>query len=88
MGRARYRPIDDRAHYWATVFFWTRFGKLNLEKIFREKKKKKNIVGIRRTHAHSFDWPVQLPLAQRDTAAEFCLNHSFITQLFLAFPVS
>ena len=66
-------------------FFWTRFGKLNLEKIFRGKKK--NIVGIR-THAHSFNGPVQVPLAYRDTAAEFCLNNSFIIQLFLAFPVS
>ena len=22
MGRARYRPIDDRARYWANFFFW------------------------------------------------------------------
>ena len=53
----------------------------------KKKKKKKEIVGIR-THAHSFDGPVQLPLAHRDNAAEIGLNHSFIIQLFLAFPVS
>ena len=51
---------------------------------FRKFSEKKNesIVGIR-THAHSFDGPVQLPLAHRDTAAELCINHSFIIQLFL-----
>ena len=40
-----------------------------------EKKKEKNIVEIR-THAHSFDGPVQLPLAHRDTAVEFRLIYS------------
>ena len=54
-------------------FFWTRFGKLNLE-IF-QRKKKKNIVGIR-THAHSFNRPVQLPLGHQDTAVEFRLIYS------------
>ena len=58
---------------------------MNLENF--QRKKKKNIVGIR-THAHSFNSPVQLPLAHRDTAAEVCLNHFFMIQLILAFPVS
>ena len=38
-------------------------GKMNLEN-FQRKKKKKNIVGIR-THAHSFNSPVQLPPAHQ-----------------------
>ena len=38
-GRARYRPIDDRARYWANFFFWTRLGKLKLENFQRKKKK-------------------------------------------------
>ena len=61
---------------------------LNLENFQRKKKKKKkkNIVGIR-THAHSFNMPVQLLLAHRDTAAGFCLKNSFIIQLSPAFPV-
>ena len=50
-------------------------------------KERKNIVAIR-THAHSFDGPVQLPLAHRDSASEFRLNQNFIIQLFLAVPVS
>ena len=45
-----------------------------LRKFSEEKKKKKNIFGIR-THAHSFNSPVQLPLAHRDAAEEVCLNH-------------
>ena len=49
-GRARYRPIDDRARYWENLFWGG--GKMNFEN-FQRKKKKKNIVGIR-THAHSF----------------------------------
>ena len=65
MGGARYRQIDDRARYCFCFVFWTRFGKLNLEN-FQRKKKKKNIVGIR-THAHSFNGPVQIPLAHRDS---------------------
>ena len=40
-GRARYRPIDDRARYWAKFFFWMRLGKLNLENFQRKKKSKK-----------------------------------------------
>ena len=52
-----------------------------------QRKKRKNIAGII-THTHSFNGPVQVPLAHRDTDAEFCLNNSFIIQLFLAFPVS
>ena len=79
MGRAKYRPIDDRARYWE-IFFWGG-GKMNLENFQREKKKK-NIVGIR-THARSFNSPVQLPLAHRNTAEEVCLNHFFMVQLFL-----
>ena len=55
--------------------------KLNLEN-FRRKKQHQNIVRIR-THAHSFDGPVQLPLGHRHIAAEFCLNHFFIIQLTL-----
>ena len=82
LGRARYRPIDDRA----LLFFLDEVWEVELRK-FSEEKKKKNIVGIR-THAHSFNGPVQVPLAHRDTAVEFCLNNSFIIQLFLAFPVS
>ena len=39
MGRARYRPIDDSALL-GELFFWTRFGKLNLENFQRKKKKK------------------------------------------------
>ena len=52
-------------------------------------KKKKNqiIVGIR-THAHSFDGPVQLPLRYQDTLIELCLNHTFNIQLIPVFPVS
>ena len=70
------------------VCFWTRFVKLNLENVQRKKQtKKENIVWIR-THGDSFDGPVQLPLAHPDTAAEYCLNHSFIIQQYLAFPVS
>ena len=83
MGRARYRPIDDRARY--CLFVLDEIWEIELRKFSEEKKK--NIVGIR-THAHSFNGPVQVPLAYRDTAAEFCLNNSFIIQLFLAFPVS
>ena len=60
---------------------------VELRKFSEKKKKKKNNVGIR-THARSIDGPMQLPLAHRDTTAEFCLMHSFIIQLFLAFPVS
>ena len=56
-------------------------GKMNLEN-FQRKKKKKNIVGIR-THAHSFNSPVQLPLAHRNTAEKVCLNYFFMIQLFL-----
>ena len=59
---------------------------MNLEN-FQRKKKKKNNVEIR-THAHSFNSPVQLPLAHQDTAEEVCLNHFFMIQLFLAFPFS
>ena len=76
-GRARYRPIDDRARYWANFFGG---GKMNLE-IFRGKKKKNNVRIT--THAHSFNSPVQLPLAHRDTAEKVCLNHFFMIQLFL-----
>ena len=79
LGRARYRPIDDRARYWANFF---KGGKMNLENFQRGKKKKKKNVGIR-THAHSFNSPVQLPLAHRDTAEKVCFNHLFMIQLFL-----
>ena len=85
MGRARYRPIDDRTRY--CCFFLDEVWEVEVGKFSVKKKKEKNIVGIR-THAHSFNGPVQLPLAHRDTAVKFCLNHSFITLLFLAFPVS
>ena len=78
MGPARYRPIDDRARYWAKIFFGG--GKMNLENF--QRKKKKNIVGIR-THARSFNSPVQLPLAHRNTAEEVCFNHFFMIKLFL-----
>ena len=69
MGRARYRSIDDRARYWANFFFYylTRFGKLNLENFQR---KKTNIVLIR-THAHSFDGPVHLPLGYETPQQNF-----------------
>ena len=40
LGRARYRPIDDRARFWSN-FFWTRFGKWNLENFQRTKKQEK-----------------------------------------------
>ena len=83
-GRARYRPIDDCTPI--VFFFLDEVCEVELRK-FSVKKKEKNIVGIR-THVHSFNGPVQLPLAHRDKAAELCLNHSFIIQLFLAFPVS
>ena len=33
--------------------------------------------------AHSFNSPVQLPLAHRDTAENVCLNHFFMIQLFI-----
>ena len=79
MGRARYRPIDDRARYWANFFFGG--GEDELRK-FSEEKKKKNNVRIR-THAHSFNSPVQLPLAHRHTTEKACLNHFFMIQLFL-----
>ena len=85
-GRARYRPMDDRARYWEN-FFLDEVWEVELRKFSEQKKKKMDIVGIR-THAHSFDGAVQLPLAHRDTAADFCLNHYFIIQLILAFPVS
>ena len=39
LGRARYRPIDDRARYWAN-FFLVGGGKMNLENFQRKKKKK------------------------------------------------
>ena len=73
----------------AIVVVFGRVWEVELGKIsvIKRRKKRKNIVRIR-TRAHSFNGPVQLPLAHRDTAAEFCLNHSFIIQLFLAFPVS
>ena len=45
-GRARYRPIDDRASYWAIFFFFNAVREVELRK-FSEKKKKKDIVGIR-----------------------------------------
>ena len=47
-----------------------------------QRKKKKNIVGIR-THAHSFDRPVQLPLGHQETTVEFPLNYSFNIQLIV-----
>ena len=89
MGRARYRPIDDRARYWARFFFGGGGGGGEWEDELRKfsEEKKKNIVGIR-THAHSFHSTVQLPLAQRDTAEDVSLNHFFMIQLFLAFPFS
>ena len=63
MGRARYRPIDDCACYWAN-FCLDKVREAELRKFSEKKKeKKKNIVGIR-TRAHSFVGPVQLPLAQ------------------------
>ena len=79
--RARYRPIDDRASYWTNFFFGGGGGGNKLRK-FSEQKKKQNNVGIR-IHAHSFNSPVQLPLAHRDTAEKVCLNHFFMIQLFL-----
>ena len=48
---------------------------------FSEEKKKNN-VGIR-TYAHSFNSPVQLPLAHGDTAEKVRFNHFFMIQLFL-----
>ena len=54
---------------------------MNLEN-FQRKKKKKNNVGIR-THAHSSNSPVQLPLAHGGTAEKVCFNHFFMIQLFL-----
>ena len=54
---------------------------------FQRKKKKKNIVGIR-THAHSFDGPVQLPLGYQITHVELRLYHTFNKQLNLVYPVS
>ena len=82
----RYTPIDNRTRYWAKKFL-DEVWEFELRKFSEKKKEKKNIVRIR-NHAHSFDGPMQLPLAHRDTAAKFCFNHSFIEQLFLAFPVS
>ena len=80
-GRASYRPIDDRTRYWG-IFFLDAVWEVELRKCSEEHTHKK------KNHAHSFDRPVQLPLVHPDTAAELCLNHSFIIQLFLAFPVS
>ena len=54
---------------------------MNLEN-FQRKKKKKNNIGIR-THAHSSNSPVQLPLAHGGTAEKVCFNHFFMIQLFL-----
>ena len=53
---------------------------MNLENF--QRKKKKNNVEIR-TDAHSFNSPVQLPLAHPGTAEKVCLNHFFMIQLFL-----
>ena len=50
---------------------------------FSEKKTKTEYCPIR-THAHSFDDPVQLPLGHQP--AEFCLNYFFIIQLTLTSP--
>ena len=41
--RARYRPIDDRARYWANCFFLDKVWEVELRK-FSEKKKKKRIL--------------------------------------------
>ena len=81
-GSARYRPIDDRERYWAKKNYFLGGGEDELRKFSEEKKKKKEYFGIR-THAHSFNSPVQLPPAHRDTAEETCLNHFFMIQLFL-----
>ena len=83
-GRARYRPRSRGL--FGDFFCLDEVWEVELRKFSGKKKRKKNIVGIR-TNAHSFDEPVQLPLPHRDTAAEFCLNNSFIIQLFLAFQV-
>ena len=43
MGRARYRPIDGRARYWA--IFFGGGGEINLEN-FQRKKKKRILSGL------------------------------------------
>ena len=41
-GRARYRPIDDRARYWANFFFLDEVWEVELRKFSNKKKKKKH----------------------------------------------